>query len=198
MNQVAKVEKMQDVVPAAQSEGTAIIAMIERAARDPSVDLDKMQRLIDMREKMEAKVAERAFDAAMTAAQADMRPVLVDASNLQTKSKYASYAALDKMLRPIFTKHGFALSFNQGEGAADLYVRVLCRVSHRDGHARDYRADIPADGKGAKGGDVMTKTHATGAAFTYGQRYLLKMIFQRRHQRNTRTTAMLQVKTTKR
>jgi hypothetical protein len=36
---------------------------------------------------------------------------------------------------------------------------------------------MPADGKGAKGGDVMTKTHATGAAMSYGMRYLLKMIF---------------------
>ena len=37
--------------------------------------------------------------------------------------------------------------------------------------------DKPADGKGAKGGDVMTKTHATGAGVTYGRRYLLGMIF---------------------
>ncbi len=36
---------------------------------------------------------------------------------------------------------------------------------------------MPADGKGAKGGDVMTKTHAAGSAFSYGQRYLLKLIF---------------------
>jgi hypothetical protein len=36
---------------------------------------------------------------------------------------------------------------------------------------------MPADGKGAKGGDVMTKTHAIGAAVTYGKRYLLGMIF---------------------
>src|SRR5690606_32576023 len=49
--------------------------------------------------------------------------------------------------------------------------------SHRDGHSRAYHIDMPADGKGAKGGDVMTKTHATGAAASYGMRYLLKMIF---------------------
>ena len=36
---------------------------------------------------------------------------------------------------------------------------------------------MPADGKGAKGGDVMTKTHASGAAISYGSRYLLKAIF---------------------
>jgi hypothetical protein len=36
---------------------------------------------------------------------------------------------------------------------------------------------MPADGKGAKGNDVMTKTHATGSAMSYGSRYLLKLIF---------------------
>jgi hypothetical protein len=36
---------------------------------------------------------------------------------------------------------------------------------------------MPTDGKGAKGGDVMTKTHAAGAGMQYGMRYLLKGIF---------------------
>jgi hypothetical protein len=36
---------------------------------------------------------------------------------------------------------------------------------------------MPADEKGAKGGDAMTKTHAAGSAMSYGMRYLLKMIF---------------------
>jgi hypothetical protein len=106
-----------------------------------------------------------------------MRPVATDASNPQTRSRYASYFALDKAVRPIYTKHGFALSFNTAEGAPAGEVRVVCFVSHGKGHTRTYHADMPADGKGAKGGDVMTRTHATGSAFSYGQRYLLKMIF---------------------
>ena len=36
---------------------------------------------------------------------------------------------------------------------------------------------MPADGKGAQGRDVMTRTHATGSAVSYGRRYLLLMIF---------------------
>jgi hypothetical protein len=36
---------------------------------------------------------------------------------------------------------------------------------------------MPADGKGAKGGDVMTKTHAAGSAKSYGKRYILKDVF---------------------
>lgn len=163
-------------VTAPVSDTAAIVHMIERAARDPSMDIDKLQRLIEMRERQEAKEAERAFDAAMSLAQAEMRPVAADANNPQTKSKYASYYALDRALRPIYTKHGFSLSFDTGEATVAEHVRVLCRISCA-GHSRVPHIDMPADGKGAKGGDVMTKTHATGSAVQYGTRYLLKMIF---------------------
>jgi hypothetical protein len=36
---------------------------------------------------------------------------------------------------------------------------------------------MPIDTKGARGGDVMTRTHATGSAYTYGKRYLLIGMF---------------------
>jgi hypothetical protein len=158
------------------SEPSAIIQMIERAARDPAVDIDKMQRLLDMKEKMELRVAEQAFNDAMRIAQEKMRPIATDSDNSQTKSKYASYAALDRAVRKIYTDAGFSLSFDAGEGAPSDTVRVVCFVSCA-GYTRQYHVDMPADGKGAKGGDVMTKTHAAGSAFTYGQRYLLKLIF---------------------
>jgi hypothetical protein len=150
--------------------------MIERAARDPSVDVDKLRQLMEMRQQVEKERAEREFDAAMADAQSKLRRIRADAANAQTKSKYASYAALDRTLRPIYTDAGFALSFNT-EPAAENMVRVTCDLSHRNGHKRHYQIDMPADGKGAKGGDVMTKTHATGSAVTYGRRYLLQMIF---------------------
>lgn len=170
-------QEIQVAPSAAISEGAALVQMIERAARDESVNVDKMRELLAIRREIAAEQALHAFNAAMTAAQTEMRPVAADASNPQTKSKYASYLALDRALRPIYTKHGFALSFNTAESAADGYVRVVCDVSHNAGHTKRYQIDMPADGKGAKGGDVMTKTHATGSAATYGTRYLLKMIF---------------------
>lgn len=160
-----------------QSETSAVLSMIERAARDPSVDIDKLKQLMEMREKAELQAAERAFNRAMKAAQAEMRPISADAENSQTRSRYATYAKLDMALRPIYTKHGFALSFDEADSPKPEHVRVLCYVSHDDGFTRTYRKDMPADGKGAKGGDVMTKTHATGAAASYGARYLLKGIF---------------------
>lgn len=174
MSQLATVN---DPAMPAKTDAAAIVQVIERAAMNPDVDMDKMERLLAMQERIMAKNAEMAFNAAMADAQSKTRQVAADATNPQTRSKYASYSALDKALRPIYTAAGFSLSFDTGEGAPADWVRVLCYVSHRDGHSRTYHADMPADGKGAKGGDVMTKTHAAGSALSYGMRYLLKMIF---------------------
>jgi hypothetical protein len=83
----------------------------------------------------------------------------------------------DRALRPIYTKHGFSLSFDTADGAPADHVRVVCRSRTATATSEPPHLDMPADGKGAKGGDVMTKTHAIGAAVTYGKRYLLGMIF---------------------
>lgn len=171
------IAKRNEAPTPAENETSAVLNMIERAARDESVNVDKLRQLLEMRSQIEAKNAEREFDMAMSATQSEMLPVAVDSNNPQTRSKYASYFALDKALRPIYTTHGFALSFGTSEGAPEQMVRVQCRVSHKNGHSRAYHIDMPADGKGAKGGDVMTRTHATGSAVSYGMRYLLKMIF---------------------
>lgn len=177
----AKPRKARAVAVAKPQESVAgssdpMLAMIERAARDPSVDISKLEKLMEMREGVRAQAAEQAFNEALATAQHEMRPVAADASNPQTRSKYASYLALDKATRPIYSRHGFSLSFNTENGAPDGCIRFVCYVA-KGGHTRKYQVDMPADGKGAKGGDVMTKTHAVGSAATYGQRYLLKMIF---------------------
>lgn len=170
MNMVVK--KDEPVSPA-----TNMIEVIERAANNPSVDVDKMRALLDMQKEIYAHEAVVQFNIAMRQAQGEIGRVATDKKNNQTHSDYASYAALDRVVRPVYTKHGFALSFNTGDAGTPETVRVLCDVSHIGGHTKHYKVDMPADGKGAKGGDVMTKTHAAGSAMQYGQRYLLKLIF---------------------
>lgn len=174
MTAVAKVEPQETAVA---NYSASLIDVIARAASDPSVDIDKMERLIALQQQVSAREAELAFNQAMNAAQAEMRPISANASNPQTKSRYATFDKLDRALRPIYTSHGFSLSFDEGESPKPEHVRVLCYVAHTAGHTRTYHRDMPADGKGAKGGDVMTKTHAAGAAGSYGARYLLKGIW---------------------
>jgi hypothetical protein len=159
------------------SDSAALLTAIEKAALNPQVDIGKVEQLLALYERIEGCRAEAAFNEALTAAQAAMRPVATDMENSQTRSRYASYAALDRVLRPIYTNAGFSLTFNTAPGAPEAHVRVTCNVAHRAGHVRTYTLDLPADGKGAKGGDTMSRTHATASALSYGMRYLLRLIF---------------------
>ncbi len=155
----------------------SILEVIERASANSDVDVEKMRALLEMHEHVLNREAISAFNAAMAQAQGEIKHIAANAVNPQTRSRYATYDALDKVLRPIYIKNGFALSFGTIDGSAVDYVRVVADVSHSAGHSKRYQIDMPADGKGAKGGDVMTKTHAVGAGVSYGMRYLLKMIF---------------------
>lgn len=171
------ITKQQEPQTAVADYSASLLEVISKAARDPNVDIDKMDRLLQMQERVQAREAEAAFNHALNAAQSEMGTVGANASNPQTRSRYATFDKLDRVLRPIYTHHGFSLSFDEGDSPKPDHVRVLCYVSHIGGHTRTYHRDMPADGKGAKGGDVMTKTHAAGAAGSYGARYLLKGIF---------------------
>ena len=177
-NGVVLQQQRGDIMGAGASlnDTARLIHVIAEAASNPAIDVDKMERLWAMHEKLKNRADEEAFNAAMSRAQSEMGRVSADAANQQTRSTYATYAALDKAIRPVYTRHGFSISFNEGEGAPEGHARILAYVSC-GGHTRTYKLDMPNDGKGAKGGDVMTKTHATGSAHTYGRRYLLKDIF---------------------
>lgn len=156
------------------SDGALILGFTP--AQIAALPVEKLDHLLRLQERVRDDDARKSYNAAMNGAQGEMGRISTDASNPQTRSRYASYGQLDKALRPIYSRHGFAVSFNTGDGP-DQHVRVLATVTHCEGHERNYQADIPCDGKGPKGNDVMSKTHAAGSAMTYGQRYLLKLIF---------------------
>ena len=175
----AKAEVMtieQPAVPAL-SESAAIFHIIERAARDPNVDIDKMQRLMEMREREMARLAQVEFNKAMKEAQAEMPQVVRDADNDQTRSRYARYETISEAIQPIVTKHGFSLTFSEGDSSKENHIRVLCEVMHDAGHVKQYHADIPFDNVGMKGNANKTNTHAYGSTKSYGKRYLKCDIF---------------------
>lgn len=159
------------------SETAAIFSIIERAARDPKVDLDKMERLMAMRREELERQAKIAFFTAMKSAQAEIKPVARDADNDQTKSRYARYETISEAIQPVITKHGFSLTFDEGTPEKENHIRVICDVMHESGHMRQYHADVPFDNVGMKGNPNKTNTHAYGSTKSYGRRYLKCDIF---------------------
>lgn len=170
-------EPRQDLVERAEAQVTpmpdrepTLLEIVSRAARDPAVDVEKLEKLMAMAERQEARIADRAYSDAMRAAQKEMEPVRANANNSQTKSKYATFDALDTAIRPAYSKHGFSISHDTDDSPKEDHVRVVMFVRHIAGHRERLHIDIPCDGKGAKGNDVMTKTHAVMSAVTYGKR----------------------------
>jgi hypothetical protein len=154
----------------------ALDQQILMAASDPRVDVAKMRELTELRRQLRMEEAEDIFKHALAEAQREMRPIEADAANDSTKSKYATLYAVDKALRPIYSKHGISVSFNTADCPIPGHTRVLAYVE-RGLFTRQYQYDVAVDTKGPKGNDVMTKTHAGGSALSYGKRYLLLMIF---------------------
>jgi hypothetical protein len=167
-----------NVVPI--NDSAALMAAVARAASDPSVDVDKMERLFAMHERMEARQAEQAFNTALAVAQSEMPQIVKDRRNEQTSSDYATLDAINRQIVPIYTRHGLALSFDTAESPLEDHVRVVCRVTHARGHSHTYKHDNPIDDAGIAGKVNKTPTHGRGSAITYARRYLTLLIFNLR------------------
>lgn len=165
-----------DQMPVVQDLGGGILNVIARAATDPNVDVDKLERLLAMQERVLAREAEQAFNAALLAAQDEIRPIYRNKKNSSTNSTYADLEAVSDAIDPIFRNHGFSSSFGTADCPMEGHYRVTCRLSHTGGHSRDYQADVPADTAGIKGTANKTATHGFGSALSYGRRYLKLLI----------------------
>lgn len=155
----------------------AIINVIARAAADPNTDVDKLERLLAMQERVLEREAERAWIVAMEAAQEECRPIKRNRKNQTTNSTYTDLEMLSKKADPVIHKHRFVLTFGSGESHLPNHYRVTCDVSHVGGHRRPYFLDVPTDMTGIKGNQNKTATHGMGSAISYGRRYLKLIIF---------------------
>jgi ERF superfamily len=175
---LARVEDRKPLATEATlSEATTLIVMLDRAVRDPSVDIDKMERLFEMQLRASALQAERSFNASMAAVQAKMQPIAKKLYNEQTKSYYADLAAIDEKLTPIMTEHGFALTMGEMISPKPEHVGLRCTLMHADGHSRDYEFHLPPDNAGMQGKVNKTPMHSLASSITYGRRYAKCAIF---------------------
>lgn len=160
-------EERRPPVGAQQSPTDAsLLAVISRAAADPGCDIEKMERLLAMHERMQAKAAEQAFNAAMAQMQCEIPTVFEGAVNLRTHNSYATLDHITRTLKPILQRHGFAVTFKVEH--ADAGINVTGILMHSAGHREQTTMLLPLD-KGPGRNDVQ----AVGSSTTYGKRYVL-------------------------
>lgn len=164
------------------------ISMIERVVLDPNASVDKLERVLQLRNeeventrrraREDAEIAsKRAYFVAMSKCQEELPVVTKNQKNDHTKSKYADLAAIEDQAMPIIHRYGFGVSFQPDGYNENGDLRIKWEISHEAGHVRSDVAAIPIDGAGSQGKVNKTGTQAFGSTATYGRRYLLCMLF---------------------
>src|SRR3546814_8683619 len=72
---MSAVKKQESHAVAQTSESSSLLAVTSRAASDPNVDLDKMERLLAMQERIVARQAEALFASALSEMQDELPSV---------------------------------------------------------------------------------------------------------------------------
>ncbi len=161
-----------EIVPLA----TDPMAMVARAL-EKGISGPELQQFMDLADRYEANEARKAYAADMVRCQKAMPAVLATSPNDQTESFFAKLGVITAAITPIYTKHGFSISFGEGVAAKDDEIRITARVLHKLGHHEDFFYDLALDTHGPQGTVNKTPIHGKASSTTYAQRYLTKMIF---------------------
>ena len=158
---------------ALRSEAASVIEMIERAAMNPHIDLDRMERLLQMRERIMAQKAEAAFAEAFAKMQPDL-PIIEEKGAItnnsgKVQSTYAKWDDINEGIRPHLAFHGFALNFRINQAQDKVIIRGVLR--HNAGHTDEAEITLPVDMTGSKNG-----VQGVGSTISYGQRYTAKLL----------------------
>ncbi len=146
-------------------------------ALEKGLDTETLSRFMDLQERYEATEARKAYAADMVKAQKGMPAVVATSPNEQTDSFFAKLGVLVDATKPVYTKHGFSVSFGEGVPAKEGDVRITAKVMHRLGHFEDFFYDLPPDVAGPQGNVNKTAIHGKASSTSYAQRYLTKMIW---------------------
>jgi hypothetical protein len=153
------------------------VEIIQSAISSKGGTIEQMKELLAFQKEWEANEATKQFNSAFTAAQASIQTVAKTKYNPQTKSKYSDLNNIIESAKPIYTEHGFAIIFYEGETSNPETVRICADVLHKAGHKETYHYDVPLDGKGIQGNANMTKIHGKASSVSYGRRYLMCMVW---------------------
>ena len=165
---------------------STVLALINRVALDPDADVEKLDRVMALYERLNAKETELAYNAAkgrVLKKLADIKivknkPALYEIEKGKPQSgtcaafKYAPLGEIDKHLRPLLAEEEMDLSYSH-EPLASGGILIRGRLKHLPtGHYEDSFMPAPLDTTGGK-----SEVQAVGSTNSFLRRYVLCNIF---------------------
>lgn len=169
------------LVPADAEDGGAVTSRepsgddLVRLALERGADVEVLERLVALRERMAEREARKAFFDARAAFQEACPPILKSKDGLRTKAGkvVSKYAPLDKILAvagPVLREHGFSWSWNSR--MEDGQQHVDCVLTHELGHSDTSTFTAPVH----KISSLTSGAQDHAGAATYGRRQSFVMV----------------------
>jgi hypothetical protein len=162
---VQTLEKVS-IIPQDEPRALATVtpmAMLEKALTS-GASMEVLEKFMALSERWETNQARKEFDAAVSAAKAEIPAITRNATGHNSK-RYADFAAIARVVDPILGKHGLSYRFRTTQNGS---IAVTCILSHKAGHSEETTLAGPADSSGNK-----NAIQAIGSTLTYLQRYSL-------------------------
>jgi hypothetical protein len=141
-----------------------MVNMIERVAMDPSLPIERLTALMDMRERQLNKEAEQVFNRSFAEAMAEMPDVRRTGHNKHLNVKYSTLDDLIHATRPVLSRHGLSLNWQSAINGDSITVTAIVR--HAQGHSIQTTLSGPRDN-----GKQMNALQGGGSTETYLKRY---------------------------
>lgn len=137
------------------------------------VQVELMERLSTLQQRMEDRQAEREYGVAKHALAMELPTIpkrhkisFIDKNNQQQEREYADRVDIESVLDPLCRKHGFSKEYSTHTNDKGWSAQVLT-VRHASGHKEVYYSPyMPLDTTGAK-----NNNQGAGSTAEYGKRY---------------------------
>lgn len=134
-------------------------------------NVQALEKMCNLYERMEAKNAEKEFAAAFVKLQSEIPKIEptrgIPGKSGQVKFMYAPYEEIMRKVRPLISKHGFTITFDND--FSDGRVVVTCKLQHIAGH----KTETKHAARVGSGPVNSSEAQADGAAQTYAKRFAL-------------------------
>lgn len=155
---------MENQIIVKETEINNFLNALERCALNPTVDVDKMQKLLDMQERILDKKNYQDYCQSFAEMQAEL-PQIAERTKAHN-TKYATFEAINKEVQPIMHKHGFSISFQLKQESNSITTTAI--LMHKAGHSERTEITLPSDTSGSK-----NSVQAVGSSTSYGKRYTM-------------------------
>ncbi len=114
---------------------------------EKNVDLEKIEKMLELQAKWDAIQAEKAFTIAMTEFKSNAPVITRDKENSQYGSFYTTLGNLVNSSLPKMSECGLSHKWNVEQSEQ---IKVTCIVTHKDGHREPTSMSGPPDDSGKK------------------------------------------------